>query len=275
MEASKTSSEDPPFKSEEEMAELQKMSAEYQPDTKGPLVSEKLSSDAIAVEYAWADPVYIEKTMHLHEKFSHYRTVRGDGNCGWRAIAFCYMEALAQAAKGPHIATELDRLLRLNSTMEAVGWNHFTTEDFVEETVKVLTYLLESIDPASPEAAERILSVFADPETSDAIVTHFRLLTSAHMRLNPDEYAPFIENPNLEIYCNNVIEPFTQEIDHVGMKALIDTIILPAGLQVEIMYLDRSEGQEVNVHSFKQERETPSDLATEEPLSVIRLLYRP
>ena len=67
----------------------------------GPLVGIRQSSQAIASEYANADPVYVQKTavskdldsagscqltalQALPQKFSHYRTVRGDGNCGWR-----------------------------------------------------------------------------------------------------------------------------------------------------------------------------------------------
>lgn len=122
-----------PFKCEEEMAKLQKMSAEYQPETKGLLVS-----DAITEEYAQADPIYVEKTVHLKDKFFHYRTVRGDGNCGWKAIVFSYFEPLPQSAKGPLLASELRRIKNLTTTMEVVGWDAMMTEDFAAETVTLL-----------------------------------------------------------------------------------------------------------------------------------------
>jgi ubiquitin thioesterase protein OTUB1 len=70
----------------------------------GPLVGLKKSSHAITEEYAKADPIYVAKTavsisanLHLHstsancivckalpQKYSHYRPILGDGNCGWR-----------------------------------------------------------------------------------------------------------------------------------------------------------------------------------------------
>lgn len=71
----------------------------------GPLVGEKRSSHAITEEYAKADPVYVAKTAvgisasltgliltvckALPRKFSHYRSVLGDGNCGWRGKSNC------------------------------------------------------------------------------------------------------------------------------------------------------------------------------------------
>ena len=65
----------------------------------GPLVGELQSSQAITAQYAHADPVFVQKTavspsavqpcsalilQALPHKYSHYRTVKGDGNCGWR-----------------------------------------------------------------------------------------------------------------------------------------------------------------------------------------------
>jgi hypothetical protein len=74
----------------------------FQPALEGPLVGEKKSSHAITEEYAKADPIYVAKTavsasadLHctstnclvckaLPQKYSHYRPILGDGNCGWR-----------------------------------------------------------------------------------------------------------------------------------------------------------------------------------------------
>lgn len=66
----------------------------------GPLVGEKRSSHAITEEYAKADPIYVAKTIvsisasclvvmltfgkALPQTYSHYRSILGDGNCGWR-----------------------------------------------------------------------------------------------------------------------------------------------------------------------------------------------
>lgn len=108
--------------SNQELADMEKLSAGYVPDTKvriechmetyinivqGPLVSELLSSQALAVEYAKADPAFASKTkvscdpcacrdslysnlQALPATYPCYRTVRGDGNCGWRGTLFAF-----------------------------------------------------------------------------------------------------------------------------------------------------------------------------------------
>ncbi len=66
-------------------------------------MGEKRSSHAITEEYAKADPIYVAKTAvsicvssfgavlildkALPQKFSHYRPILGDGNCGWRGMS--------------------------------------------------------------------------------------------------------------------------------------------------------------------------------------------
>jgi ubiquitin thioesterase protein OTUB1 len=70
--------------SDEELAQLQKLSNEFEPEATGPLVGERQSSSAITTEYANADPVYRIKTAALPAKYAYFRTCRGDGHCGWR-----------------------------------------------------------------------------------------------------------------------------------------------------------------------------------------------
>jgi len=69
----------------------------------GPLVGPLLSSKALTTEYAKADPVYASKTEVYHhvsspmssvgtnlhvqvlpENHPFYRSIKGDGNCGFR-----------------------------------------------------------------------------------------------------------------------------------------------------------------------------------------------
>lgn len=70
----------------------------------------------------------------------------------------------------------------------------------------------------------------------------------------------------LDTYCATRIEPVKTEIDEIGLKALVDGVIEPAGFGVEILYLDRSEGDAVTPHQLTSSH---SENAT------IRLLYRP
>jgi len=60
--------------------------------------------------------------------------------------------------------------------------------------------------------------------------------------------------------------PQASEIDHIGITALSEVLLKPAGVSLEIVYLDRSVGREPNVICY-----APST----SPQTTIRLLYRP
>ena len=70
------------------------------------------------------------------------------------------------------------------------------------------------------------------------------MITSAQLKLNPDDYAPFVPDLDVEGYCKNHVDPFYEEIEHISVKALVDSIINPAGIAVGYLYLDRSMGTE-------------------------------
>ena len=92
-----------------------------------------------------------------------------------------------------------------------------------------------------------------------------QLLTSAWMKINPHRYQAFLSMP-LDQYCAARIDTVRTEIDEVGLQALVDGVIEDSGFAVEIMYLDRSEGEAV----------TPHLLTPARPIAgTICLLYRP
>ena len=126
-----------------------------------------------------------------------------------------------------------------------------------------------------------LMDAMNDQTKSDAIVYHFKvsqtsldrrmhphikqMMTSSHMALRPDDYEPFLEM-SLDEYRQSRIDPTNQEIDQVGLQALTTGVIAPGGIAVEVLYLDRSAGDEVTPHQFV-------DGAQDMP--AIRLLYRP
>lgn len=98
-----------------------------------------------------------------------------------------------------------------------------------------------------------------------------QLLTSSWMKANIDLYQPWLSVP-VEDFCNAQINPYGVEIEDVGLMALIDCLILPAGCAVEVHYLDRSVGDEVNTHRFAK---PDGDDATPPDAPIVRILYRP
>jgi ubiquitin thioesterase protein OTUB1 len=91
-------------------------------------------------------------------------------------------------------------------------------------------------------------------------------MTSATMKSNPDQYQPYLEQPLIE-YCRSNVDAFGQEIEQISLQALTDGVIAPANMNVVVMYLDRSEGNEVTPHHLVAS--ASADWPT------ITLLYRP
>lgn len=93
------------------------------------------------------------------------------------------------------------------------------------------------------------------------------------MRTNPDAYQPYLIDYTIDQYCAAKIDPFAVEIEHMGIQALFDAIIRPAGITIDVLYLDRSPGEEMNTISFPDPGSHLPSHYLEIP--TIRLLYRP
>ena len=87
------------------------------------------------------------------------------------------------------------------------------------------------------------------------------------MKTRPQEYVPWLPDQTVEEYCKTSVDSIASEIDHVGLMALKDVFLAPAGITIEIHYLDRSAGSEVNIHRF-----SPGQYIE---VGIIHLLYRP
>lgn len=89
------------------------------------------------------------------------------------------------------------------------------------------------------------------------------------MRTNPQAYEDFLLDTTINEYCAQKIDPYLVEIEHLGLQACLDAIIKPAGINVEVSYLDRSAGEEINTIVWQGEDTGYG------PMPTIRLLYRP
>jgi ubiquitin thioesterase protein OTUB1 len=113
---------------------------------------------------------------------------------------------------------------------------------------------------------------FNSQECSNAIIYHLRLLAGSWLKGDPAPYEPFVQDLGVAGYCSDVIEKVDREIEHVGIMLLYNVLLKPLHIVLEIAYLDRSPGSQVNVYRFP-------DGASGQPASplapVIYLLYRP
>ncbi|KAI9701722.1 MAG: hypothetical protein M1820_006350 [Bogoriella megaspora] len=281
--------------SEEDLAYLQKLSNEFEPEItvslptapeppctrrvgaqssdlpiKGPLVGELQSSANITTEYASADPVYVKKTRALPQKYPNYRTCRGDGNCGWRAIGFAYFEALIRTGQPGKLQTEVARLKSFQNILGAAGFELHLYEDFADELYDLLRRIADLLSQrndgnSTTDIHATLLAAFNDESAQASIITFLRILTSAWIKTHSEVFAPFLIDEDPFSYCSRMIEPFRQEIENLGISALSEVLLKPAGFDMEIQYLDRTPGDEMNTIHF----------GGEVSIATLTLLYRP
>ncbi|KAK3298637.1 peptidase C65 Otubain-domain-containing protein [Chaetomium fimeti] len=246
---------------------------EYQPHLEGPLVGKKTPSTAIMEQYAKADAIYVQKTMVLPQTYSHYRPIQGDGNCGWRAIGFGYFETLVKSGSKARIQAEEQRLQELNGLLESVGgFSPYVFEDFVDETI-VLLRKMADLAGHQEQAMTELREAFNTPSSSDSIMYHFRMLASSYLKGHRETYSAFVTSgTGVDGYCQEVLERHNIEIDHLGLILLANVLLKDAGFVLEVAYLDRSPGSQVNTYRIPEEANGrhPSELGP-----IIHLLYRP
>jgi len=93
---------------------------------------------------------------------------------------------------------------------------------------------------------------FQTPEVSNSIVAFIRLLTSAEIRVNQDNYAGFLFHPetmspmDVGDFCSAFVESIGKEADHVQIQAI--TTLLR--LNIKVAYLDGRGGDDVDFVKF-------------------------
>ncbi|KAH7126379.1 peptidase C65 Otubain-domain-containing protein [Dactylonectria estremocensis] len=257
-----------------DIAAQQAAAKDYQAVLKGPLVGNRVSSEAITSEYAKADQVYVEKTIALPQTFSHYRPIQGDGNCGWRAIGFSYFEKLIESGDQGKIEGEVARLMSFSHMMSTVG-GYAYFEEWADEIFGLLRELAQSMEnPNSQITHLLLLERWNDASVSSSIIYYLRLLAATYLKANAATYDPFLPEVAGGVvgYCSQSIELVDREIEHLGIVALVHMLLEPNQFVLEIVYLDRSPGSQANRYRFPEEAngQDPSNLGP-----IIYLLYRP
>ncbi|KAJ6447016.1 peptidase C65 Otubain [Purpureocillium lavendulum] len=256
-----------------DLAAQQEAAKDYQPVLEGPLVGDKTPSDAITHEYAKADAVYVDKTVALPQTYSHYRPIQGDGNCGWRAIGFSYLEKLVEAGDQDKMQGEVARLMSLNHMLSTVG-GYTYYDDWADEMLGLVRDLAAILD--DPDAAHAmLLRRWNDVSVEGGLIYYLRLLAATYLKANADTYDPFVpDGQGVQTYCSQSIELVNREIEHLGIVALVNVLLKPAGIALEIAYLDRSPGSQVNHHRFTDDGDDGGQ-GSLAGAPVVYLLYRP
>ncbi|KAH8659728.1 peptidase C65 Otubain-domain-containing protein [Ilyonectria robusta] len=252
-----------------DLATLRAAVKDYRP---GLLVGNKTSSNAITHEYAKADPVYVDKTIALPQTYSHYRPIQGDGNSGWRAIGFSYFEMLIESGDQAKVEGEVVRLCGMNQMLLTVGgYTYF--EDWADEMIGLLREVAQNIN--NPPLANTVVQErWNDHGLAGGIICYLRILGATYLKANAATYEPFLTEVvgGIQGYCSQSIELVDREIEHLGIVALVNVLLMPVNFVLEIAYLDRGPGSQVNQYRFPKEA-NGRDLANIDP--IIYLLYHP
>ncbi|KAI4207390.1 MAG: hypothetical protein LQ348_000576 [Seirophora lacunosa] len=189
------------------------------------------------------------------------------------SLAFGYFEALLHSVDPQAPLAQIARLTSLNNLLDSVGYQRDIYEDFAEETIQLLKHIASTTPNHDDGAA--LLSSFNDPNVCNGIIMHFRLITSAWMKTRPQNFVPYMVALSIDQYCGTHIEPHAVEIDNIGLHACIEAILQPAGVAVQVLYLDQSEGEHVNDYVWPAEGPNANVVTAYGGVPTVRLLYRP
>jgi ubiquitin thioesterase protein OTUB1 len=157
---------------------------------------------------------------------------------------------LCEAAEGEfEVAANL--LKETKDWLLSIGYSDLAFEDFYEIT---LDNFKRGI------SADEICELFCVDDISNSIVVYFRLITSAFLQRNADEFLPFIADSGMLIdaFCSSQVEAFGRESDQIHIIALSRAL----QVTVKVAYLDSSDTK-LNFHEFEAGN------------LVLHLLYRP
>lgn len=225
--------ESPPEKIEklDDLA-IERQLNEIEQETKAqPLVGERRSTALIENDYKDSDPVFKTKAKDLASRFSEFRSIRGDGNCFYRALVFAQLERILTDKK------ETERFVKVASGWKErlfkLGFPEMTTEDFCDTFIEQLGLL------TSGETNEDgLMAKINDDGVSNYLVMFLRLVTSGYLQENQEFYQNFIENTTVRDYCSANIEPMFKVADHL----MISSVSHGLGIPLRIEYIDRTDG---------------------------------
>lgn len=112
-------------------------------------------------------------------------------------------------------------------------------EDAVAETIKLLKDLVTSMEMSAEHMEEILVTRFCNPVASNAIICHFRWLSSSWLQGHSDTYKHHLGNGlGIQDYAKNWLEAPTKDIDVLGMTIFVEALLKPIGISVNVLYLE-------------------------------------
>ncbi|CAO1634332.1 unnamed protein product [Sympodiomycopsis kandeliae] len=220
-----------------------------------PLIGAPEPIEILEKEYAGGEGVELfqAKAKWLRDVggFMGLRRTRGDGDCFYRSFAFAFIQRLLHFNDRPMHHFILKHVEDTKAILKEAGFQESVFIDFYNPFHDLLLRM-HATDPTVQELTDAdIQRAFNDPETSNSIVVYLRLLTSAFLKTNEDDFLPFLftledeyqssgvfegKPPTMERFCSNQVEPIGKEADHVQIAALSRCL----KVSLDVAYLSRT-----------------------------------
>jgi len=239
-----------------------------------PLIGPLSSMSTLRAEYEGGSRSFVDQINYLTSQgYASVRRARGDGDCFYRSLAFAFIEyPLNSPQKDVAVARAMLLLESTIPMLEKAGFQRLVFEDFYEVLLSLIQQIVIPEPGGTTLTPETLLEAFQSSEVSNSVVVYLRLVASAQIRNDPEEYSPFLFHPEIgepmgtREFCEHFVEAVGKEADHVQMTALTRAL----KLNLNVAYLDgRSATGKVDFVEF---RDPDSRLENSSPIT---LLYRP
>ena len=255
---------------------------------------------------------FIHEINLLERSYRHIRTIRGDGNCYYRAFLYSLLETVMmmirqQENDAKNTDNEGQRLLHYITTK---SWEDILQQKYDEVAIEIfhdeIADLFQNVivkriynennsgissntTAAPPISKDTSTSSFHDTmneenSVSDYCTWYLRLITATYMKQDPDRFVPFILSSlhdnddtsdvvcDIHQFCSKYIEPMGQECEHVQVLALAEAF----QIHVTVVYVDGRQTQS----STKQNEDAHHclhhhEFGPEQSPIRLTLLYRP
>ena len=225
----------------------------------GPLVSPAFPFSILQDEFPESNFALKLAKLENEFNFGEIRKCRRDGNCFYRAVEFDLIETLR---KDPKSALEKYQEA-WKEQLKAAGFDSVIYEDFSDCFWSFVEENSGTTSSSLQEAWE------IDEYTSNMAVMLLRLLTSAHIRSNSEDYLAFIElgpqDANIGKWCERCVDAVGVDADQVQLLALAKSL----GILIVVANLGSGlDVDDLQVNEFDFRSDPLNDPS-------ICLLYRP
>lgn len=218
---------------------------------KQPLIGDVQPVDSLKLTLT--DQIFIDKIDSIPSMYK-VRRLRGDGNCFYRGFLFGLLNELnTTSPNSEHLWKRFTS--SFSELLVRAGFEPSAVDIFFEVAQEELEALRSS------HSIDAILELLSDDMRSKYLITYLRLCCSAQLRIDHEQYQPFLPEPYAAVdrFCSDEVEPCDREADQLQIQALCAAFCC----SLRTVMLDRSPGSAVN------------ELVLGEGPQLVTLLFRP